>query len=422
MRLLTTFLLMTLSVSSLAKPVQLLEMRVWKPAHSNTRIVFDLSGQAIHNIFSLSSPDRLVIDLKNTVLTKKLISPPANHALVQKIRSAPRNKDDLRIVLDLKVPVRTKSFLLKPDESNGHRLVVDINTLEPALGSLSSNKPALLPNPPALTTQNSISFPQKVTKKFSSPRAYSHRPWTNKPAELGRDVVIAVDAGHGGIDPGAIGPAGTMEKDVVLTISKELTSLIAKERGMRAVLIRNGDYFIKLRKRVNLARQYQADLFVSIHADAYPDNENVHGSSVYMLSRSGASSEAARWLARKENSADLIGGISLSDKDDLLASVLLDLSQAGSLETSAHVGRQVLTALREVGKNHLNRVQRADFIVLRSPDIPSILVETGFISNPDEEQKLNTLQHRRRLAKAIFEGIREYFANNAPPDTLLARR
>ena len=259
-----------------------------------------------------------------------------------------------------------------------------------------------------------------LSEELNIPR--KPQPQISELATHQRDIVIAIDAGHGGIDSGALGPTGLQEKDVALAISKQLANLVAAEQGMKAVLIRNDDYFIKLHKRVELARRYQADLFISIHADAYPEDNNVQGTSVYMLSRRGASSEQAKWLAEKENAADLIGGITLNDKDDLLAQVLLDLSQASTLETSAYVAQQVFKALRKVSKTHSNRVQRAGFLVLRAPDIPSILVETGFISNPREEEKLSAPDYRRRLAAAIMEGIREYFADYPPPGTLLARR
>jgi len=401
MRLFITFFILVLSLSCLAEHVQLLDMRVFKPTAHKMRLVFELDAIPVtHNIFTLKFPHRLVIDLKNTKLLKKLLPFPP---LVKKIRSAPRHQKDLRIVLDLKAPVRTKSFILKPDDTNGHRLVIDINSLN----SISKAKKETRISKASIQTSTvPVSQQQPVVKKSS-------------PAH---DIVIAIDAGHGGIDSGASGLGGTTEKDVVLAIAKELAALVAKTQGMRGVLIRNGDYFLKLRKRLELARQYQADLFISIHADAYPDNIKVQGSSVYMLSPHGASSEMARWLAEKENAADLIGGIRLSDKDELLAHVLLDLSMLSTLEASAYVGQSVLKQLEAVGKVHAPRLQRANFMVLSSPDIPSILVETGFISNSKEEQKLNQANYRRRIAQAIFEGIREYFANYIFSDTLLVRR
>jgi len=234
-----------------------------------------------------------------------------------------------------------------------------------------------------------------------------------------RDVVIAIDAGHGGDDPGALGRHGTREKDVTLAIARKLAQVIDAEPGMKAVLVRKGDYYVGLRQRMGIARQNKADLFVSIHADAFRD-PRVRGASVYTLSRRGASSEAARWLAESENASDLIGGVSLEDKDDVLASVLLDLSQTAAMEASADVAQRVFRQLRRFGPVHSNRVQQAGFMVLKSPDIPSILVETAFISNASEEQHLNNPAHQAELAQAIMSGIREYFQVSPPPGTLMA--
>ncbi|MCZ6526513.1 MAG: N-acetylmuramoyl-L-alanine amidase, partial [Gammaproteobacteria bacterium] len=241
------------------------------------------------------------------------------------------------------------------------------------------------------------------------------------PARHMRDIVIAIDAGHGGEDPGASGQNGTYEKDVVLQLSKVLSNLINRERGMRAVMTRQGDYFVRLRKRLKTARQHNADLFISIHADAFKD-PRVHGSSVYVLSKKGASSEHALWLAERENASDLIGGVSLEDKDDVLASVLLDLSQTASLEASIDVAERVLGALKQVGKVHKRRVEAAGFAVLKSPDIPSILIETAYISNPTEEKNLRNKAHRHKIANSILTGLRSYFNENAPEGTILAAR
>jgi N-acetylmuramoyl-L-alanine amidase len=404
-----------LSFSCLAKPVQIIDIHWGKPAQPQTRLVFDLSAPVTHNIFTLNSPYRLVIDLKNTQWAnnpKQL----DNHPLITAIRTALRNKEDLRVVLDLNQPIHTKSFLLKPDNHHGHQLIVEMNTLTHPSYAFSLEQPTLVSKVSA-----QVASPQ-LTEVPVPPVITTTKPVTAVTSKPKRDIIIAIDAGHGGVDPGATGVKGTPEKDIVLAIAKELAMLIMKEPGLRAVLVRNGDYFIKLRDRIELARQYQADLFISIHADAYLGSEIAQGSSVYMLSRQGASSEAARWLANKENAADLIGGISLSDKDELLASVLLDLSQAGTLEASANLGQTVLKALGTVSKNHLAQVQRAGFMVLRAPDIPSILVETGFISNPHEEQRLIRSDYRHQLANAIFEGVRNYFSHYPNLSTLLASR
>jgi len=368
MRLFISLFLLTFSVSSLASPVKLLDMQILQPSKYNMRLVFKLNSATIHKVFTLRSPNRLVIDLTNTKLMNNLHN--LNHVFFKNIRSAVRNSNDLRVVLDLTMGVRSKSFF------KGYNLIIDLNKW----GTKSRD---------IITTE-----------------------YYQAPPKAKREFVIAIDAGHGGKDPGATGWNGTQEKKVVLAIAKELARLVAKEADMRPVMIRNGDYFVKLHKRLELARQHKADLFVSIHADAYPDDHEVQGSSVFMLSQKGASSEAARWLAEKENAVDLIGGINLHDKDNLLAEVLLNLSQAGTLKASANLGESVLKRLSKVGKVHSSQLQRANFVVLRSPDIASILVETAFLSNPSEERKINSPYYRRRIATAIMLGIREYFAKN----------
>jgi N-acetylmuramoyl-L-alanine amidase len=368
MRLVISLLLLIFSVSSLASPVKLLDMQVLQPSKYNMRLVFKFNSTVTHKVFTLRSPNRLVIDLTNTQLINNLHN--TNHVFIKNIRSAARNSKDLRVVLDLTMRVRSKSFF------KGYNLIIDLNKW----GTKSRD---------IITTE-----------------------YYQAPAKAKREFVIAIDAGHGGKDPGATGWNGTQEKKVVLAIAKELARLVAKEAGMRPVMIRNGDYFVKLHKRLDLARQHKADLFVSIHADAYPDDHKVQGSSVFMLSQKGASSEAARWLAEKENAVDLIGGVNLHDKDNLLAEVLLNLSQAGTLKASANLGESVLKRLSKVGKVHSSQLQRANFVVLRSPDIASILVETAFLSNPSEERKINSPYYRRRIATAIMLGIREYFAKN----------
>ena len=300
---------------------------------------------------------------------------------MQDIRSAEKGESDLRVVFDLKKNIEMRSFLLQPNRQYGHRLVID------------------------LYDQNNQKEVSQVITQADNKRS--------------KDVVIAIDAGHGGEDPGAMGPRGVREKDVTLQIAKNLANLINQEYGMKAVLIREGDYFLRLRSRIEKAREHKADLFVSIHADAFTD-PRVKGSSVYILSNIGASSEAARWLAERENASDLVGGVSLDDKDNVLASVLLDLSQTASLEASIGVADRVLAGLKKLGKTHKKDVQSAGFAVLKSPDIPSILVETAYISNPEEEKKLKDAHYQTKLAKALLSGLKGYFSDYAPEGTLLA--
>lgn len=379
---LLSLLLSIVLLSATVQAATVDDVRMWAGPES-TRLVFDISGPIEHSVFMLRSPNRVVIDLKNTRLRKSPHGLDFTQGVVSKFRSAKRNSRDLRMVLDLKGKVRPKSFLLKPTKQYGHRLVIDLSNTR-------------------------IKSAAKVTRHSAS---------RNRGAP--RDVIIAIDAGHGGDDPGASGQRGTREKHVVLAIARQLERLIKKEPGMRPVMIRTGDYYLGLRKRMQKARQFQADLFISIHADAFR-NGRASGSSVYVLSQNGATSEAAQWLAKSENSSDLIGGVSLDDKDDLLRSVLLDLSQNATIAASLDVGGSVLKELRGVGKLHKKRVEQAGFAVLKSPDIPSILVETGYISNKREERNLRDKHYQRKLATAMLNGVRRYFSQNAPPGTRLA--
>lgn len=371
----------------LAQPVwagvEVNSVRMW-PAPDNIRLVFDLSAPVDHTLFSLNAPDRIVIDLKDTRFRGRLPDFDYSQSYIKNIRYAARKGNALRFVLDLRSQVRPKSFVLKPHGEYGHRLVIDL---------FDAQHPAPV---------------KSVPSQGKSP---------NRP----RDVIIAIDAGHGGEDPGAIGRRGTREKDVVLAIARKLEKLVQKEPGMRPVMIRDGDYYVGLRDRVNKAREHQADLFISIHADAFK-NRKAHGSSVYVLSDRGASSEAARFLAESENSADMLGGVSLDDKDDLLKLVLVDMVKNSTIEDSHDVAAKILRDLRRVNSLHKNRVEQAAFRVLKSPDVPSILVETAFISNPAEERKLRSGRHQQALAKAMLRGIRSYFRSNPPPGTVLAAR
>lgn len=411
------------TTAGLAHAAQVDSLR-FQTVQDHARVVFDVSASVKHRVFLLDHPDRVVIDLTNTRLKGRLSQPPASHPLIKKIRSAPRNGTDLRVVLDLKSVVEPRVFSLQPSGPQGHRLVVDLYE--------QGNPPARRDTRQRTSDKKTVGNHQKITRDAKTARAALHKEEAIRGSAVrhertgkkafrrgGRDIVIAIDAGHGGGDPGARGAQGTKEKEVVFAIAQKLEALIRRQPGMRPVMIRNGDFYVSLRQRMRVARKAKADLFVSIHADAYA-KQHVHGSSVYTLSERGASSEAARWLAARENAADLVGGVSLDDKDDLLASVLLDLSQTATREASQEVAGKVLDNLKRVGRLHNRQVQHAGFVVLKSPDIPSILVETAFISNPYEENNLRNNRHQARLANAIFKGILEYFAFRAPPDRRFA--
>jgi len=388
-----------------AGAVDFKDVRLWAEA-DHTRVVFDISGSATHKIFSLKNPDRLVIDVSSARASDALKSTSASAGLVKGVRAAKNRKDTLRIVLDLKQGAKPRAFSLKPNDRYGHRLVIDL---------YEADKGAKKPESSATTTRTAFKATPKAVKPApvkTTTAAISTSP---------RELVIAIDAGHGGKDPGAKGRRGTKEKTVVLAIARKLAALIKKEPGMRPVLIRDGDYYLGLRQRIDKARKHNADLFISIHADAFRDHR-ARGSSVFVLSRRGASSEMARWIAAKENAADLAGGVSLDDKDDMLTGVLLDLSQSATLAASHEVATNMLAGLKRLGKTHKASVQRAGFMVLKSPDIPSILVETAFISNPTEENNLRNSKHQAKLAQAMLNGIRDYFDNHPPPGTLRVAR
>ncbi len=378
-------------------------VRLWR-APDNTRLVFDLSGPVQHSVFTLVAPDRIVIDVTGAKLVTNLEQLSLANTPITGVRSAQRSADDLRVVIDLSAPVSPKSFTLAPNQQYGHRLVVDLFDQGSA--------------PPATQT------PSIATSEPPVPVTPTQPPPKLTPVPNGkRDIVVAIDAGHGGEDPGALSPVkGQYEKNVTLAISKELQRQINAEKGFRAELVRTGDYFIPLRKRTEVARKKGADLFVSIHADAAP-RSSAFGASVYALSERGATSETARWLADAENQSDLIGGagnVSLDDKDKMLAGVLLDLSMTASLSSSLNVGQKVLSNMGSITPLHKRRVEQAGFMVLKSPDIPSILVETGFISNPNEARKLHTASHQQALARSITSGVKQFFHENPPPGTYVA--
>jgi len=398
LRLFLSLLLLTVSLTTWSATIEGLRLSQSK---DNTRLVFDLNSSIKYNTFTLSNPERIVIDLLHTSQPHQLKIPDLSNSPIRTIRHAVWDKNTLRVVLDLKQTLKYESQTLQPNQGFPHRLVIDLKSLS------SASKPAVttvIPEPVAQITEK----PEKIV--VAQPALI---PIATKtiPSMAKRKIIIAIDAGHGGQDSGALGKHGTKEKTVVLAIAKRLAKLVNKEPGMRAYLTRDRDIFITLRQRIKRARNNNADMFISIHADAFK-NTKARGASVFVLSERGASSEAAQLLADKENAADLAGGISLEDKDALLASVLLDLSQTASLEASLEVANTVLSGLKRVGNVHKKYVESASFVVLKSPDIPSVLVETAFISNPAEERKLKSASHQNKLARAMMSGIRNYFQRN----------
>ncbi len=381
-RLLAPLAAVLLAGTALAAPVAVQNLRVWQ-APDHTRLVFDLSDPLAHRVLALAEPPRIVIDLEQARLQGALPAIEPGNALIAALRAARYDSDTLRIVLDLKKAANPRSFLLKPAGPYGHRLVVDL-------------------------------YDAAATARSEEARSGARGP-ASEDNRAPREIVIAIDAGHGGEDPGAIGRRyRTREKDVTLAVARELARLVAATPGMRAVLTRDGDYYVGLRERYYKARRHGADVFVSIHADAVPGGK-AQGASVYALSERGATSALAKHLADRENFADLVGGVSLDDKDDQLRRVLLDMTQSVTIKYSLELGESVLGELRRVGPVHLQKVNQAGFMVLKSPDIPSVLVETAFISNPTEEKKLRTHEFQRALARGIFNGVKRYLARSGTP-------
>lgn len=368
-----------------------------EPGADGTRVILDLNGPATESLFTLDNPSRVVVDLAGTTLNRQRVRLPAGGGLVRRIRVGPRDGGVLRVVFEVAPDVKARAS--HAAVAGSHRLVVELT------GSSGAAPGATAASAGTMATTTAPTAPPAPRVDRSVPPA--------------RDLVIAVDAGHGGEDPGATGRDGTREKDVTLAIARVLAARINAEPGMKAVLTRDGDHFVALRERIRRARVAQADLFVSVHADAVADR-SVTGSSVYVLSQRGASSEAAKWLADRENAADLVGGVSLENKDQVLASVLLDLSQSAAMSASMVVAEKVLDELNEVGDVRKARVQQAGFVVLKSPDIPSLLIESAYITNPGEEKRLRDPQHQAELADAILSGVRKYFRQSPPPGTRLA--
>ena len=399
MRLLLLLFLACLSSFTYAAKIE--NIRIW-PAPDNTRLVLDTSAAVTFEEITLTNPHRLVIDIDRSFLSTSLAKLDFTNSPIRSIRSSQRSDNKLRLVLDLTYKTSHKIFTLPPNASYGDRLVVDLSNYKQAPPTPTKGAVIKLSQPPA-TTLSSLAL-----------------------LDSQRDILIAIDAGHGGEDPGALGPKfggkKLREKHVVLGIAKELESLIQNEPGFEPLLTRSGDYYISLRARTKKARKANADLFISIHADAFK-NSKAKGASVWILSSRGASSEMGRLLAQKQNDADLIGGIggiSLEDKEDDVAMTLLDMSMNYSQTTGQRVAQEVLGNIGKIAKLHKTHVERAGFVVLKSPDVPSILVETGFISNPGEAAKLRTKQYQKKMAGAIFKGLKNYFYSYPVANTYIA--
>ncbi|PQP03610.1 N-acetylmuramoyl-L-alanine amidase [Pseudomonas frederiksbergensis] len=367
---------------------QIRNARLWR-SDDKLRLVFDLSGPVQYKTFSLSAPERLIIDLSGADLSGDFSQLVLDNSVIRAIRSGHFGQGDTRIVLDLSGPVQLNSFLLPPQDGQGHRLVLDLKAIAPLqIAAASSEK---------------------------------REPIIDK-AHPKRDIIVVVDPGHGGKDPGAVGAKGEREKDVVLSIAQLLAKRLKREKGFDVKLVRNDDFFVPLRKRVEIARKHKADMFISVHADAAP-RLTASGASVYCLSEGGATSATARFMAQRENGADLLGATSLlnlKDKDPMLAGVILDMSMNATIAASLQLGNTVLGSLAGITTLHQKRVEQAGFAVLKSPDVPSILVETGFISNARDSQRLVTARHQQAVADGLFEGLQRYFQKNPPMNSYIA--
>ncbi|QAU22973.1 LysM peptidoglycan-binding domain-containing protein [Dyella sp. M7H15-1] len=426
----TTILTMVLAVALHAADVK--DARVWA-GPDYTRVVFDLSGPAKYKLSQ--SDGQIVLELSDSRVASRL-APPAQ-GLFKGLDNSNQGSI-LRLTASVVPNSQSKSFVLGPSGQSGYRLVLDLYpgsggvsapvkatsiTRAPDTSTTSTTTAAVTQTASASTRANSGNVPTPAPVINASSKPTSRKGVTTRQAAVllnsQRQVIVAVDAGHGGKDQGAHGPGGTLEKNVTLAVARDLTAQINRQPGMKAILTRNGDYFIPLQRRYEIARENQADLFVAIHADSYTSSD-ARGSSVWVLSSRGKSSVAAQMLADRENSSDLIGGVSLAAENDSLASVLLDMQQGWAVQASQTVAQNVLNALSALGPTHRGYVEQANFVVLRSPDVPSILVETAFISNPDEERKLRDVGHQQQLAGAIMDGVKGYFMNNPPPGTWFA--
>jgi N-acetylmuramoyl-L-alanine amidase len=402
-------LALLVSPVGLAKSTSILAVRVW-PAIDYTRITLEYRHALTFSHFLLSNPDRLVVDLEGVELNSVLESLPnrisASDPYIKLIRAGRFKPGVVRLVVELKAEIKPEVFTLQPVGDYGNRLVLDLypaQPVDPLMALLEKANTGQLP-PQRLP----LDQPSAAGKK-----AKSKEEGDEDKASVTRLVTIVLDPGHGGEDPGAVGRGGSYEKNVTLSVARRLKAKIDAEPNMRSLLTRDGDFFIPLHQRVAKARRVQADLFVSIHADAFI-KPHARGSSVFVLSESGASSSAARWLAQRENAADLIGGVNLGVKDPYLARTLLDLSQTATINDSVKLAKAVLGELGHINTLHKAQVEQAGFAVLKAPDIPSILVETAFISNPEEERRLNDEAYQDKMAEAILRGIKRYLAKNPP--------
>ena len=369
-----------------AHATQIRNARLWR-SDDKLRLVFDLSGPVQYKTFTLSAPERLIIDLSGAGLSGDFSQLALTNSGITSIRSGHFGKGDTRIVLDLAAPMQLNSFLLPPQEGQGHRLVLDLTSATQA--------------------------PHRI--------AAEPKPLVDK-AHPKRDIIVVVDPGHGGKDPGAVGSKGQREKDVVLSIAQLLAKRLKREKGFDVKLVRNDDFFVPLRKRVEIAHKHNADMFISVHADAAP-RITASGASVYALSEGGATSATARFMAQRENGADLLGATSLlnlKDKDPMLAGVILDMSMNATIASSLQLGSSILGSLEGITSLHQKRVEQAGFAVLKSPDVPSILVETGFISNARDSARLVTARHQQAVADGLFEGLKKYFQKNPPMNSYMA--
>lgn len=415
---------------------------------SGAELNLQLDETAAVKVFTLQNPQRVVVDLPQTRASAGFSLPPSQ-GIVTRLRQGQPQPGTLRLVLETqagfepKIEKQGSSIRVRLGQMQATTLATAPKTTSSPAAIEQPKQASVMPPPPQNpllvggkqnnpASQSSQSSPAatdapavieapKTSQVAVAPPRNATKTVQSVLGSQSRKLVVAIDAGHGGKDPGAIGPKGTREKKITLAVAKELARQINEEPGMRAVLIRDGDEFVPLQERFMRARRAQADIFLSIHADA-AENHTVHGSSVFVLSTKGASSQAARWLADKENAADLVGGVSLDDKDRGLSAVLLDLSQSATMRVSEDAAQEVLSSLKALGKAHKKQVEHANFVVLRSPDVPSMLIETGFITNPAEEEKLNDPNHRSRLASAIVGGVRNYFSDQPPPGTWFAQQ